>query len=164
MFGNILGRAGGGAPGGDKNTLAQVNVSIFKEVDAAVDFANQLLPRAGDTMVMQPQGEDVSPLPQGGANITFMVPPLGGAQPPQQAGGGQPPPPPPQQTGRGGSRGQQLATGNKAYSGIVSVLRKLGHTMYDQGTINLELTAQIGINPGGVTSCRSFRYFIVHVH
>ncbi len=63
MFGNILGCARGGASGGDKNTLAPVNISIFDKVDAAADFTNQLLPLAGAATVTQPQGGNIPPLP-----------------------------------------------------------------------------------------------------
>ena len=50
-----------------------------------------------------------------------------------------------------------------AYSGIDSVLHKLGHTMYDPATIFAELAMQSGVTPGEFTSWRAFCDFVRNV-
>jgi hypothetical protein len=61
--------------------------------------------------------------------------------------------PTPNSADRGG-RERRPTTGNQEQSllQIESTLQKLGHTMYDKAAINLELTAQSGVNPGNATS------------
>ena len=71
-----------------------------------------------------------------------------------------PPPPPPQQAGMGG--GHQ-PTGEAAYSGIDSVLQKLGGKMYDPASIQAELAVQLRGTPGDPTNRTSFREFVVNV-
>ena len=85
-------------------------------------------------------------------------------------GGGQqaqptthPPPPAPQQVGVGGMGGGQQVPRDVTYSGIDSVLKKLGHTMYDPATIDAELAVQSGVNPIEPASRRVFRDFVVNV-
>ena len=82
-------------------------------------------------------------------------------------GGGQqaqptthPPPPAPQQVGVGGMGGGQQVPRDVTYSGIDSVLKKLGHTMYDPATIDAELAVQSGVNPIEPASRRVFRDLI----
>jgi hypothetical protein len=150
-----LGRASGGGRGGDKNTLTPVNHDIFDDGDAAAGFEIMLLPPAGAVTITQPQGGGVPPLPQGGGHIR--VQPLGVPLPPPAAGGGHPPPPPLHLPGGGGNAGQQLAAGDKPYSGIGSAMKKLGHAMYDPATIESELAVQRGINPTNATSRSSFQ-------
>ncbi len=71
-----------------------------------------------------------------------------------------PPPPPPQQAVMGG--GQQ-PTRDLAYSGIDSVIQKLGGRMYDPATIQAELTVQLRGTPGDLANRTSFREFVVNV-
>ena len=80
--------------------------------------------------------------------------------PPGVGGGINPPPPPPQQAGMGG--GQQT-TGDLAYSGIDSVIQKLGGKMYDPATIQAELAVQLRGTPGDLANRTSFREFVVNV-
>ena len=58
--------------------------------------------------------------------------------------------------------GQQVPR-DVTYSGIDSVLKKLGHTMYDPATIDAELAVQSGVNPIEPASRRVFRDFVVNV-
>ena len=71
-----------------------------------------------------------------------------------------PPPSPPQQAGMGG--GQQ-PTREAAYSGIDSVLQKLGGKMYNPASIQAELAVQLRGTPGDPTNRTSFREFVVNV-
>jgi hypothetical protein len=70
------------------------------------------------------------------------------------------PPPPPQQAGMGGV---QQPTGDAAYSGIDSVLQKLGGKMYDPASIQAKLTMQLRGAPGDLANRTSFREFVVNV-
>ena len=75
-----------------------------------------------------------------------------------------PPPLPPPHVGAAGlGGGGQQAPGDAAYSGIDSVLKKLGHTMYDLSTIKAELSVQLRGTPGDLASWMAFRDFIVNV-
>jgi hypothetical protein len=69
-------------------------------------------------------------------------------------------PPPPQQAGMGG--GQQ-PTGDSAYSGIDSVIQKLGGKMYDPASIQAELAVQLRGTPGDLANRTPFREFVVNV-
>ena len=69
-------------------------------------------------------------------------------------------PPPPQQAGMGG--GQQ-PTGDSAYSGIDSVIQKLGGKMYDLASIQAELAVQLRGTPGDLANRTPFREFVVNV-
>jgi hypothetical protein len=148
------------AGGGDENTLALVNNTIFDDGDAVADFDNLLLSPAGAATITQPQG-GCTLLPQGGAHVGRQ--PMGGPLPPPPAGGGGPPPPPSHQPGGGGNVGQQPAAGDKPYSGIGSTMKKLGHTMYDTATIEAKQAIQRGINPTDATSRTLFQDFAVDV-
>ena len=125
MFNHFLGGlASGGGSGGGGNTLPPAGNGVtFNEVEATADFANQLGPPPAD-VITQTQGKA-----QTAGNIPAQP------APPGVGGGTNPPPPPPQQAGMGG--GQQ-PTGEAAYSGIDSVIQKLGGQMYDPATIQAE--------------------------
>ena len=51
----------------------------------------------------------------------------------------------------------------EAYSGIGSVLRTLGHTMYDPGNLKAELAVQKEVTPGDTASRQTFKDFVVNV-
>ncbi len=74
-----------------------------------------------------------------------------------------PVPAPPNTGGGGGTGGGTLPGGDEAYSGIGSVLRKLGHTMYDPGNLEAELAIQRGVTPGDASSRQTFKDFVVNV-
>jgi hypothetical protein len=59
--------------------------------------------------------------------------------------------------------GGQQPTGEAAYSGINSVIQKLGGQMYDPATIQAELAIQLGGIPGDPANRMSFREFVVNV-
>jgi len=59
--------------------------------------------------------------------------------------------------------GQQQPTGDAAYSGIDSVLQKLGGKMYDPASIQAELAVQLRGTPGDLANRTSFRKFVVNV-
>jgi hypothetical protein len=90
----------------------------FDEVEATADFANRLGPPPAE-VITQTQGD--AP-----AAVYFLPPAIPGV-----GGEMNPPPPPPQQAGMLG--GGQQPTGEAAYSGIDSVLQKLGGRMSDGG-------------------------------
>jgi hypothetical protein len=126
MFNNFLGglsSGGGSGGGGDALPIpTAVNGVTFGELEATADFANQLGPPPAE-VITQTQGD----APTAGNIPRHPAPPGvgGGMNPP-------PPPPPPQQAGMGG--GQQ-PTRDLAYSGIDSIIQKLGGRMYDPATI-----------------------------
>jgi hypothetical protein len=59
--------------------------------------------------------------------------------------------------------GGQQPTGEAAYSGIDSVIQKLGGRMYDPATIQAELAIQLRGTPGDPANWMSFREFVVNV-
>jgi hypothetical protein len=59
--------------------------------------------------------------------------------------------------------GGQQPTGDLAYSGIDSVIQKLGGRMYDPATIQAELAVQLRGTPGDLANRTSFREFVVNV-
>ena len=142
MFNNFLGGlSSGNSSGGGGGALptAARNGVTFDEVETTADFVNQLgPPLAAD--ITQTQGE----APAAGY---FLPPALPGV-----GGGMNPPPPPPQQAGMGG--GQQPIGEEAAYSGIDSVLQKLGGKMYDPASIQAELALQLRGTPGDPTRVR----------
>ena len=108
-----------------------LNEVRFDEVEATADFTNQLRPPpAGDITQMQ---EDAPPA------VGIPLP----LAPPGVRGGMIPSPPPPQQAGAAGPGGGQQPTGDTAYSGIDSIIKTLGFTMYDPATIEAELAVQL---------------------
>ena len=137
------------AVGGNGDALpTAANGVTFDKVEATADFMNQLGPPPAE-VITQTQGD----APTAG-NI-----PLHPA-PPGVGGGVNPPPPPPQQAGMGG--GQQ-PTGDAAYSGIDSVIQKLGFTTYDPATIEAKLAVQLRGTPGDLANRTAFREFVVNV-
>jgi len=114
-----------------------VNGVTFDEVEATADFT-------------QTQGDALT-----AGNIPRHLPPPG------VGGGMNPPPPPPQQAGMGG--GGQQPTGDSAYSGINSIIQKLGGRMYDPATIQAKLAVQLRGTPGNLANRTSFREFVVNV-
>jgi hypothetical protein len=120
MFNNFLGglsSGNGSSGGGDALPTAARNGVTFDEIEATADFANQLgPPPAAD--ITQTQGD----APAAG----YILPPHPHPHPNKQAWGG----------------GQQ-PTGEAAYSGIDSVLQKLGGKMYDPASIQAELAVQL---------------------
>ena len=72
------------------------------------------------------------------------------------------PTPTPTPTSRHGGGGQQ-PTGNSAYSGINSVIQKLGGRMYYPTTIQAALAMQLRGTPGDLSNWTSFRKFVVNV-
>ena len=122
------------------------NRVTFDEFEATADFENQLGPPPAG-LVTQTQGE---------APTAGDIPPA----PPGVGGGMNPPPPPPQQAGM--EEGQQ-PTGESAYSGIDSVIQKLGGKMYDPASIQAELAVQLRGTPGDLANRTSFREFVVNV-
>jgi len=144
MFNNFLGglSSGGGSRGGGDALPTAVNGVMFDKVEATANFANQLGPPPAE-VIMQMQGD---------APTAGNIPGVGG--------GMNPPPPPPQQGGMGG--GQQ-PTGDPAYSGIDSVIQKLGGRMYDPATIHAKLAVQLRGTPGDLANRTSFRKFVVNV-
>ena len=151
MFTNFLGglsSGNGSGGGGDALPTAARNGVTFDEGEATANFVNQLGP---------PPAADITQT-QGDAPATgyFLPPALPGV-----GGGMNPPPPPPQQAGMGG--GQQPIGEEAAYSGIDSVLQKLGGKMYDPASIQAELALQLRGTPGDPTNRTSFREFVVNV-
>jgi hypothetical protein len=148
MFNNFLGglSSGGSSGGGGDALPTRVNEVTFDKFEATTDFANQLgPPLAADitqTQVNAPTAGDILG--------------LGGGMNP-------PPAPPPQQAGAAGLGGRQQATGDSAYSGIDSVIQKLGGKMYDPATIQAELAVQLRGTPGNLENRTSFRKFVVNV-
>ena len=59
--------------------------------------------------------------------------------------------------------GGQQPTGDAAYSGINSVLQKLGGKMYNPASIQAELAMQLRGTPGDLANRTSFREFVVNV-
>ena len=59
--------------------------------------------------------------------------------------------------------GGQQPTRDLAYSGIDSVIQKLGGRMYDPTTIQAELAVQLRGTPGNLANWTSFRKFVVNV-
>ncbi len=59
--------------------------------------------------------------------------------------------------------GGQQPTGDAVYSGIDSVLQKLGGKMYDPASIQAELAVQLRGTPGDLANRTSFREFAVNV-
>ena len=116
MFNNFLGglSSGGGSGGGGDALPTVLNEVTFDEVEATADFANQLgPPPAGDITQTQ---EDAPPA------VGIPLP----LAPPGVRGGMIPPPPPPQQAGAAGPWEGQQPTGDTAYSGIDSIIKKNG--------------------------------------
>jgi hypothetical protein len=150
MFNNFLGGlyitndSGGG---GEALPTGENRVTL-DEVEATAEFENQLGPPPAG-LVTQTQGE---------APTAGYIPP-----PPPGVGGGMNPPPPPRQ--QAGMRGGQQPTGESAYSGIDSVIQKLGGKMYDPASIQAELAVQLrGTGtPGDLANRTSFREFVVNV-
>ena len=138
MFNNFLGSlaSGGGSRGGGDALPTTENGVTFDKVEATADFANQLGPPPAD-VITQTQGE--APTAGNGMN---------------------PPHPHPNKQAWGG--GQQ-PTRDPAYSGIDSVIQKLGRRMYDLVTIQAELAVQLRGTPGDLANRTSFREFVVNV-
>jgi len=59
--------------------------------------------------------------------------------------------------------GGQQPTRDSAYSGIDSVIKKLGDRMFDPATIQAELAVQLRGTPGDLANRTSFREFMVNV-
>jgi hypothetical protein len=155
-----LGMSSGGSSGGGGHTLRTTGNGVtFDDVEAAANFANQLGPPPAAS-ITQTQGEQGIPLPP--AAPPAMGIPLPPAAPVVR-GGMNPPPPPPQQAGAAGLGGGQRPPGDAAYSGIDSVLQKLGHTMYDPATIEAELSVQLRGTPGDLANRTAFRNFVVNI-
>jgi hypothetical protein len=148
---------GGNGGGGDTLTTAGNGVT-FDDVEAVADFANQLGPPP-TASVTQTQGEQGISFPLAFPALGFLLPPAA----PAVGGGMNPPPPPPQQAGAAGLGGAQQPPGDAAYSGIDSVHRKLGHTMYDPATIKAELSVQLRGTPGDLANRTAFHDFVVNV-
>jgi hypothetical protein len=152
MLNNIFGGLTGGAGGGDPtNPSPLARSSLFDDENAITDFTDHLPPVHEGATVTQ---EDLSAPGQEEAGETGRGPPAPAATPI---------PAPPNTGGGGGTRGGTLPGGDESYSGIGSVLQKLGHTMYDHGTLEAELAIQRGVNPGDASSCQSFKDFVVNV-
>ncbi len=126
MLNNLFGGLAGGAGGGGPTTTSPLGrSSLFEDTDIVTDFTNHLPPVPVGAAITQ---EDQGALPmEGGAD----------------AAGGVPVPPvpaPPNTGGAGGAGGGTTSARDEAYSGIGSVLRKLGHTMYALSPLfNLEM-------------------------
>ena len=97
MFNSLIGRSSSGSIGiGGKDTQNNAEGGVtFGEVDATLDFKNQLRPPRAAATITQQQVDEGLTLPPA-AQL------LGGGQ---QAQPPPPPPPPPQQVGVGGIRG-----------------------------------------------------------
>ena len=147
----------GGGSGGGRDTLPTAENGVtFDNVEAAANFANQLGPPLA-VSITQTQGEQGIPLPPA---VGIPLPPAA----PAVGGGMNPPRPPHQQAGATGLGGQgQQPPGDAAYSGIDSVLQKLGHTMYDPATIEAELSVQLRGFPGDLANWLAFHNFVVNV-
>ena len=148
----------GAAVGGGDNLPTAGNGVTFDDVDAVANFAKQLGPPP-TVSATQTQREQGIPLPPAIPALGVPLPPAA----PAVGGGINPPPPPPQQAGVAGLGGGQQPPGDAAYSGINSVLRKLGHTMYDPATIEAELSVQLRGTPGDLANQTAFRNFVVNV-
>jgi hypothetical protein len=150
MFNSFLGMSSGGGSGGGGDTLPTTENGVsFDNVEAGADFANQLGPPPAAS-ITQTQGEQGIPLPPA---VGIPLPPAA----PAVGGGMNPPPPPHQPAGAVGLGWGQQAPGDAAYSGIDSVLQKLGHTMYDPATIEAELSVQLRGTPGDLANWTAFR-------
>ena len=119
---------------------------------------NQLRdPPAASITKTQGQGEQGILLPPA---VGIPLPPVA----PAVGGGMNPPPTPHQQAGAAGlGGGRQQPPGDAVYSGIDSVLQKLGHTMYDPATIEAELSVQFRGTPGDMANRTAFCDFVVNV-
>ena len=150
MLNNLFGGLNKGAGGeGTTTTSTPGHSSLLDDADVITDFTDHLPPVPGGTTITQ---EDQGTTPAGGDAVAtggVTVPPV--LAPPHTGGGG----------GTGGGTPPARAD---AYSGIGSVLRKLGHTMYDPGNLEAELAIQHGVTPGDATSCQTFKDFVVNVH
>ena len=118
--------------GGRDALPTRFNEVTFDKFEATTNFANQLGP---------PPAADITQT-QVDAPMAGDIPGVGGGMNPLPA-------PPPQQAAMG--KGQQ-PTGDSAYSGIDSVIQKLGGKMYDPATIQAELAVQLRETPGDLAN------------
>ena len=149
MLNNLFGSRTGGAGGGESRTTPPSGQSsLFDEADAGANFIDHLPPVPGGATITQ---EEHGTTPTGGRAVA-----AGGVTfPPVLA--------PPHTGWGGGAGGETPSVLTEAYSGIGSVLKTLGHTMYDTSTLEAELAVQCGITPGDATSHQTFRDFVVNV-
>ncbi len=111
FFGGLTGGAGGGGP---TTTSPPGRSSLFDDADVVTEFTDHLPPVPGGAPITK---EDRgAPPAEGGGEVGGGIP--------------VPPVPAPPNTGGGGRMGGgTLPGGDEAYSGIGSVLRKLGRTI-----------------------------------
>jgi hypothetical protein len=146
LFGGLTGGAGGG---GTATTSPPGRSSLFDNADVITDFTDHLPPVPGGATITQ---EDQGAMLAGGdaaAAGGVPVPPVLTPPPPHQGGKGNGGVPPPVRA--------------DAYSGIGSILRKSGHTIYDPGNLEAELAIQRVVTPWDVTRCQTFKDFVVNV-
>ena len=149
MLNNLFGGRIGGAGGEGTPTNPQPgHSSLFDEAEVVTDYVDHLPPIPGGATITQ---EDHGTTLAGGTAVTAG----GGTFTPRLVH--------PHTGGGGGTGGGTPPAGTDAYSGIGSVLKKLGHTMYDAVTLEAELAVQRGVTPGEATSRQAFKDFVVNV-
>jgi hypothetical protein len=145
MFNSLRGLTGNRGTTGDKNQLANVDLT-FDDGDAMVNFENQLQPPPAAQTITHQQEEEALAVPPQGA-----IPPAA-----LQGGMGQNQMPnlPP---------ANQATTEPKPYLGLETALKNLGHMLYSEKTIDAELAVQSAVSPGDPASKAAFREFVVNV-